>query len=107
MRKPQVLVDFLVPADQHEPETKHPTMRAFHHPATGLTTDLLLQRLGFFPPRAAMGRATKLRQQLPHWSVGFLPTFFPPRGFGHGTVHHQPLPVNPLQGIILHETLLP
>src|SRR5262245_3080560 len=41
-------------------------------------------------------------------SVGFLPTFFPPkRGFGHGAIHRQPRPINALQGVICHQPLFP
>src|SRR5918992_4653014 len=41
-------------------------------------------------------------------SVGFLPTFFPPKGgFGHRSVHGQPLPVNTLQGFVHSQALLP
>src|SRR5512134_3120161 len=41
-------------------------------------------------------------------SVGFLNTFFPPKGrFHHGPVYRESFPVNPLQGIIGHQALLP
>jgi hypothetical protein len=40
--------------------------------------------------------------------VGFLPTFFPPKGrFGHSPIHREPFPVNPLEGIVRHQVLLP
>ena len=41
-------------------------------------------------------------------SVGFLPVFFPPeRGLGHGPVHGQPPPIEPLQLVVLQQALLP
>ena len=41
-------------------------------------------------------------------SVGFLPTFFPPKGgFGHRPIHGQPLPVNALQGLVHSQALFP
>jgi hypothetical protein len=52
-------------------------------------------------------RTLRLVPLLPR-SVGFLPTFFPPKwGFGHRPVHGQPLPINALQGLIGRQALLP
>ena len=48
----------------------------------------------------------RLTPSLPR-SVGLGPVFFPAqRGFGHGPVHAQPVPVDPFQLIELHETRL-
>jgi hypothetical protein len=52
MQKPQVVTHFFVPADQHLPEAMYPAMRAFDDPPPGFATRLLLEGLGFFPPRA-------------------------------------------------------
>jgi hypothetical protein len=41
-------------------------------------------------------------------SVGFLPVFFPPEGcLGHAPVHTQPLPVDPLDAVVVEQTGLP
>src|SRR5262245_16080718 len=41
-------------------------------------------------------------------SVGFLPTFSPPKGgFGHGAIYREPFPVNPFQGLVSHLAALP
>jgi hypothetical protein len=40
--------------------------------------------------------------------VGFLPTFFPPKGrFGYRPIHGKPVPVDALQEVILPQTDLP
>ena len=58
------------------------------------------------PPRPSV-RPLRLVPLLPR-SVGFLPTFFPPEGrFGHRAVHREPLPINALQGLVVHQTLFP
>src|SRR5450756_2094783 len=49
----------------------------------------------------------RLTPALPR-SVGLGPVFFPAqRGFGHGPVHTQPIPVDPLQVIELCDACLP
>ena len=64
MQKRQVVLYFLVPADQHASEAIHPTMRAFHDPPSGLETSILLERLGLFPPRPEVGGEPTLGQQV-------------------------------------------
>jgi hypothetical protein len=60
--------------------------------------------MGTPPPSVSTLRFVPL---LPR-SVGFLPTFVPPKGgFGHRAIHRQPLPVNPLQGVIVSQALFP
>src|SRR5215813_8321491 len=64
MQKAQIVAYFLVPADQDAPETIHPTMRPFHHPAPGFETGLLLEGLGFFPARPDVDSEAKLLQEI-------------------------------------------
>src|SRR5215831_19702266 len=57
-------------------------------------------------PSASTSRL-RLAPFLPR-SVGLLPVFFPPEGrLGHAPVHRQPLPVQPLQRVVLLQPVLP
>src|SRR5262245_61666224 len=57
-------------------------------------------------PLASTSRL-RLAPSLPR-SVGFWPVFFPPEGrLGHAPVHRQPLPVEPLQLVVLLQPALP
>lgn len=52
-------------------------------------------------------RRLRLTPRLPR-SVGLGPLFFPcQRGFGHRTVHTQPLPIDPVQFVKAFQTALP
>ena len=73
MQKAQVGPHFFVPADQHTPEAIHPTMGALHHPPPCFETGLLLERLGFFPPRPDVGGEAKLVQEFPYLVLGACP----------------------------------
>lgn len=57
------------------------------------------------PPPAV--RTRRFVPRLPR-SVGFLPTFSPPKGgVGHRAIQRQPLPGNPLQGVRVSQALFP
>jgi hypothetical protein len=56
---------------------------------------------------SAVGQQAALGAYLPTVRGVLAPPFPPKGGFGHGTVHREPLPVNPLQGIIGYQALFP
>jgi hypothetical protein len=63
MKKAEIILRFLLPPYQYTPETIHPTVRPLGHPATGFEANLILDRLGFFTPRANMSGISKFFDQ--------------------------------------------
>jgi hypothetical protein len=60
--------------------------------------------MGTPPPSVRMLRLVPIFPR----SVGVLPAVFPPQWrLGHGPIHGEPCPVNPLQGLVCHQTTPP
>ena len=66
MKKGDVVVRRLVPADQNAPEAVHPTVSPFHHPAPGFEAGFLFDGLSLFAPAPDVGREAKLFQGPAH-----------------------------------------
>src|SRR5258708_32079670 len=60
MQQRQVVLRFLVPANQETAKTVHPRMRPFHHPAPRFAARFVPDRFRLFPTRAYMGGEAKL-----------------------------------------------
>src|SRR5262245_1156970 len=65
MQQGDVVLRFLVPADEDSAKAVDPTMRPFHHPTPRLEAGLTLQGLGFLAPRSDVAREGELGHQLP------------------------------------------
>ena len=62
MQKGDVILRGFVPTDQDAPEAVQPTVRAFHHPASGLEPRLPFDLLRRLPPTADVGGEPELLQ---------------------------------------------
>ena len=69
MKEPQVVLGLLGPAHEDAAEAVHPTVRAFHDPASGLEARLLLEGLRLFSPRTDMRGEVELLEQVPNFVV--------------------------------------
>ncbi len=68
MKKGNVVLWGLVPANQDAPETVEPTMRAFHHPAAGFEPGFPFDGLGLFAPATDMGGESEVVPGAAHLS---------------------------------------
>ena len=66
MKKGDVVVGRLVPADQDAPESVQPTVSAFHHPAPGFESGLPFDGLSLFASTADVGGETELVHDAAH-----------------------------------------
>src|SRR3990172_8873402 len=64
MEHTQIVLGFLFPTDQDAPEAVHPTVRSFHHPASGFESRTALQQSGLFAASANVGRKPELAGQV-------------------------------------------
>src|ERR1035437_4883677 len=64
MKQSQIILGLLLPPRQDAAEAVHPTVGPFHHPAAGLETGLVFDRLGFFAAGPNVGGVTELQDQL-------------------------------------------
>src|SRR6266487_1579092 len=69
MEKCQVILWLFIPANKQPTKAIHPRMRPFHHPAACFEPRLPLDRPGFFPTWANVGRKAKFAQDVTHLLV--------------------------------------
>lgn len=55
MEEGEVVYGFFLPADEHATKAVHPTVGAFHHPASGPEPRFALERHRFLAPGADVG----------------------------------------------------
>ncbi len=69
MKKRQVVVHLLIPANQDAAKAIHPTMGPFYHPSSGFESRLAFERPRFFPPRPDMRGEAELAQCRSHFFI--------------------------------------
>ena len=69
MEESKIVLPLLVPANQDPAKAIHPTMRAFHHPASGSEPRLAFERPRFFAACPDVGGKAKLLERVPHFGV--------------------------------------
>jgi len=69
MEEGEIVLHFLVPANQDPPKAIHPTMRTFHDPSSGSAPRLVFERPRFFTACPNVGRKTKLLERVPYFRI--------------------------------------
>src|SRR3990172_602260 len=74
MKQREIVLGFLLPADDDPPEAVHPTVGSFDYPTADLVTRLAFDFLPLGAPRRDVGRIAEFPHHLLHWvaDIGFV-----------------------------------
>lgn len=69
MEQSQIVLNLFVPADKYSAKAIHPTVRALHHPTSGLVANMAFEGLRLFLSRTNMQGVAKFLAQFPDFVV--------------------------------------